>query len=66
MSICSCPEGMLLIDNVAEALRRQCELPTRPASPHEIALDMDTAQTVRAANRHATEHLSTCPICRAD
>jgi hypothetical protein len=65
MSICSCPEGMLLIDNVAEALRRQCELPAPTASPDEIALEMDTAEAVIAANRHATDHLSQCPICRA-
>jgi len=66
MSICSCPEGVLLIDNVAEALRRQCELPARPTTPQEIALEMDTAEAVKAANRHATDHLSRCPVCRAD
>jgi hypothetical protein len=66
MSIRYCPEGMLLVDNVAEALRRQCELPALPASSDEIALEMDTAEAVKAANRHATEHLSHCPICRSE
>jgi hypothetical protein len=61
----SCPEGMLLIENVAEALRRQCELPARTASSAEIALEMDIAEAVKATNREATEHLSHCPICRA-
>jgi hypothetical protein len=65
MSISSCPEGMLLIENVAEALRRQCELPALPVSPDEIAREMDVAEAVKAANRHATDHLSQCPICRA-
>jgi hypothetical protein len=64
MSIRSCPEGMHLIDNVAEALRRQCELPARTATPHEIALEMDIAEALKAANRHATDHLSHCPMCR--
>jgi hypothetical protein len=64
MSISNCPEGMLLIDNVAEALRRQCELPAETASPEEVALEMDIAEALKAANRHATEHLSHCPICR--
>ncbi len=65
MSISPCPEGMLLIDNVSEALRRQCELPALPASPDEIALEIDAAEAVKAANRHATDHLAQCPVCRA-
>jgi len=64
MSIRSCPQGILLIDNVAEALRRQCELPAQTASPEEVALEMDIAEALKAANRHATDHLSHCPICR--
>jgi hypothetical protein len=63
MSIRSCPQGILLIDNVAEALRRQCELPAQTASPEEVALEMDIAEALKAANRHATDHLSHCPIC---
>ncbi len=66
MTICACAEGMLLINNVAEALRRQCELPSRCDSPYEIAAEMDVAEALKAANRHATDHLSSCLICRAD
>jgi hypothetical protein len=64
MSILSCPEGKLLIENLAEAMRRQCELPAESKSTYEIALEMDTAEAVQAANRHATDHLMNCPICR--
>lgn len=64
MSILSCPEGSLLIANLAEAMRRQCELPAETKTPYEIALEMDTAEAVQAANRHATDHLIKCPICR--
>jgi len=64
MSILSCPEGALLIENLAEAMRRQCELPARNRSTHAIALEMDTAESVQSANRHATDHLMTCPLCR--
>lgn len=66
MSIRSCPEGTLLLANLAEAMRRQCELAAHPASPHEIALEMDTAEAVQAANRHATDHMMQCPICRTN
>ena len=66
MSISSCAEGTLLIHNVAEALRRQCELPARLDSPYEIALEMDVAEALKAANRHATDHLAICLLCRAD
>jgi hypothetical protein len=64
MSILSCPEGKLLIDNLAEAMRRQCDLSAKTTSAYEIALEMDTAEAVQAANRHATDHLMSCPICR--
>jgi hypothetical protein len=65
MSILSCPEGTLLIENLAEAMRRQCELPAHTRSDHDVALEMDAAEAVHAANRHATDHLMRCPICRA-
>ena len=66
MSICSCAEGTLLINNVAEALRRQCELPAQADTSYEIALEMDVAEALKAANRHATDHLAKCLICRAE
>jgi hypothetical protein len=65
MPILPCPLGNLLIDNVVEALHRQCELPAQPASPEEIALEMEIAEAVKATCRHATDHFSTCPICRS-
>lgn len=66
MSIRSCPEGTLLLANLAEAMRRQCELAAHPASPHETALEMDSAEAVQAANHHATDHMMQCPICRTN
>jgi hypothetical protein len=66
MSILDCPEGMRLIANVSEALHRQCDLPAQASSSEEIAREMDLAEAVRAASRHATDHLSKCPICRTD
>jgi len=65
MSILYCPEGALLLQNIAEAMRRQCELPAKSKSIEEIAREMDTDEAVQAANRHATDHLMTCPICRS-
>jgi hypothetical protein len=64
MSILSCPEGTLLIGNLVESLRRQCELPGKTKSTSEIALEMDTAEAVQAAYRHAADHLVHCPSCR--
>jgi hypothetical protein len=64
MSISYCPEGALLLQNIAEAMRRQCELPAKSKSIEEIAREMDTAEAVQAANRHAADHLMACPICR--
>jgi len=66
MSILSCPEGALLINNLAEAMRRQCELSAEPRSTYEIAREMDTAEAVQSATRHATNHLMRCPICRTN
>jgi hypothetical protein len=66
MSIRSCPEGTLLLANLAEAMRRQCELTAYPASLYEIALEMDTSEAVQSANRHATDHMTQCPICRTN
>ena len=59
-----CPEGTLLLQNIAEAMRRQCELPAKFKSIEEIAREMDTAEAVQGANRHAADHLMACPICR--
>jgi hypothetical protein len=64
MSVQSCPEGMLLIANLGEAMRRQCELPAHPTSADEIALELDASEAVQDANRHATDHIMKCPICR--
>ena len=64
MSVQSCPEGMLLIANLGEAMRRQCELPAHAASADGIALELDTSEAVQDANRHATDHIMKCPICR--
>jgi hypothetical protein len=64
MSILYCPVGALLLQNIAEAMRRQCELPAKSRSIEEIAHEMDTAEAVQAANRHAADHLMACPICR--
>ncbi|WP_433965698.1 hypothetical protein [Tunturiibacter gelidiferens] len=64
MSILSCPDGALLIGNLVESLRRQCELPGRTRSSYEIALEMDTAEALQAAYRHAADHLVHCPACR--
>jgi len=64
MSIRYCPEGALLLENLAEAMRRQCELPAKSQSIEEIASEMDTAEAVQDANRHAADHLLACPICR--
>ncbi|NYF89133.1 hypothetical protein RBB79_06250 [Tunturiibacter empetritectus] len=64
MSTHYCPEGTLLLQNLAEAMRRQCELPAKSKAIEEIAREMDTAEAVQAANRHAADHLMACPICR--
>jgi hypothetical protein len=64
MSMRYCPEGALLLQNIAEAMRRQCELPAKSKLIEEIAREMDTAEAVQAANRHAADHLLACPICR--
>ncbi|MBB5344212.1 hypothetical protein [Tunturibacter empetritectus] len=64
MPILSCPDGVLLLGNVVEALRRQCELPGKTRSAHEIALEMDTAEALKASYRHAADHLVHCPLCR--
>ncbi|WP_158792630.1 hypothetical protein [Granulicella sp. L60] len=64
MSILSCPEGARLLNNLAEAMRLQCELPAQTKSSYEIALEMDTAEAVQYATRYATDHLMRCPICR--
>lgn len=64
MSILYCPEGALLHQNITEAMRRQCELPAKSKSIEALALEMDTSEAVQAANRHATDHLMACPICR--
>ena len=64
MSILYCPEGALLLQNIAEAMRRQCELPAKSKSIEALALEMDTSEAVQAANRHASDHLMKCPICR--
>jgi hypothetical protein len=64
MSIRYCPEGTLLLQNLAEAMRRQCELPAKSKLIEEIAREMDTAEAVQDANRHAADHLLACPVCR--
>ena len=64
MSILYCPKGALLLQNIAEAMRRQCELPAKSKSIEELALEMDTAEAVQAANRHAADHFMACPVCR--
>ena len=64
MSTRYCPEGTLLLQNLAEAMRRQCELPAKSKLIEEIAREMDTAEAVQAANRHAADHLLACPVCR--
>ncbi|MBB5339318.1 hypothetical protein [Tunturiibacter gelidoferens] len=64
MSIHSCPDAALLIGNLVESLRRQCELPGKTRSSYEIALEMDTAEALQAAYRHAADHLVRCPVCR--
>jgi hypothetical protein len=64
MSILYCPEGALLLQNISEAMRRQCELPAKSRSIEALALEMDTSEAVQAANRHATDHLMACPVCR--
>src|ERR1700759_1787070 len=64
MSIQSRPEGSLLVDNLTEAMRRQCELPAEAHSPYEIALEMDTAEALQSAYRHAADHLIACTLCR--
>jgi len=64
MSVLYCPEGALLLQNIAEAMRRQCELPAKSKSIEALALEMDTSEAVQAANRHATDHLMACPVCR--
>jgi hypothetical protein len=64
MSILSCPEGTQLIDNLAEAMLRQFELPSQTRSACEIALEMETAEDIQEATRHAADHLMRCPICR--
>jgi hypothetical protein len=66
MSIQSCPEGSLLVDNLTEAMRRQCELPAETHSPYDISLEMDTAEAVQSAYRHAADHLVDCPYCRTE
>jgi hypothetical protein len=64
MSILYCPKGALLLQNIAEAMRRQCELPAKSKSIEELALEMDTAEAVQAANRHAADHFMACHVCR--
>jgi len=64
MSTLSCPDGALLVGNLVEALRRQCELPSKTKSAYEIALEMDTAEALKASYRHAAGHLVHCPLCR--
>ena len=64
MSILYCPEGALLLQNIAEAMRRQCELPAKSKSIEALAREMDTSEAVQAANRHAADHLMACPVCR--
>jgi len=64
MSIHSCPDAALLIGNLVESLRRQCELPAKTKSSYQIALEMDTAEALQAAYRHAADHLSRCTVCR--
>jgi NADH:ubiquinone oxidoreductase subunit F (NADH-binding) len=66
MSILSCPEGTQLIDNLSEAMRRQCEHLAEAKSMQEVAREMETAEEVCAATRHAADHLLQCPICRTN
>jgi hypothetical protein len=54
----------MLLDNVAEALRRQCELPAESVRADQVTLEHNIAEAVSAATRRATDHLMQCPICR--
>ena len=54
--------GALAIGRLA--VRRVVVENAKFKSIEEIAREMDTAEAVQAANRHAADHLLACPICR--